>query len=808
MSSLRILIVDDHGAVLDGVRSLLSSRTDWLVCGEARDGVEAVEKARDLHPDVVLMDISMPRMDGLQATKIIRKEIPDSKVVIISQNDPNLVAGQVSEVDASGFVAKSEISNQLLPTIDKAIAHGNGTKNKKMRDKLSQSDLPEVQQKEVQQKKEVQRIEVQQKDAELAKRAKLLDLSFNAVMLRDQEDRITYWNKGAEELYGWTQNEARGQVTHTLFQTEFPEPLSLISEHFHREKWWQGELIHARKNGTKVTVLSRWALTRDAETNSQVIMEANIDITQAKEAARANNLLAAIVDSSDDAIVSKNLDGMITSWNKSAERMFGYTAREAVGQNITMIIPADRRDEETKIIEQLKRGERVDHFETIRVRKDKTLLNLSLSISPVRDGAGRIVGASKVARDITERKRAEGALRESEERFRAIVETTPECVKLVAFDGTLLHMNPPGLAMVGADSPDKVIGKSVYNLIAANDRNKFRAFNENICRGEKGSLEFDIVDFHGKVHRMESNAAPLRMADGTVVQLAITGDITERVEVQKRLQKSEERLRNLADQLEKQVHSRTQELELRNAEVLQQSEQLRELSSRLLQSQDDERRNIARELHDSAGQIIAALAMNLASMTQHSRKNPMLGKVLDDSQTLLQQLNKEIRTTSYLLHPPLLDENGLPEAVRWYLQGLMERSGLTVDPQINNDFGRLPDEMELAMFRIVQECLTNIHRHSGSKTATVRLSRTSTRVTLEIEDQGKGIPAEKLAGIRAARSGVGITGMRERVRHYNGSLQIDSNHNGTKILVTLPVPTTDAAEAENMLEAQIPGIGG
>jgi PAS domain S-box-containing protein len=808
MSSLRILIVDDHGAVLDGVRSLLSSRTDWLVCGEARDGVEAVEKARDLHPDVVLMDISMPRMDGLQATKIIRKEIPDSKVVIISQNDPNLVAGQVSEVDASGFVAKSEISNQLLPTIDKAIAHGNGTKNKKMRDKLSQSDLPEVQQKEVQQKKEVQRIEVQQKDAELAKRAKLLDLSFNAVMLRDQEDRITYWNKGAEELYGWTQNEARGQVTHTLFQTEFPEPLSLISEHFHREKWWQGELIHARKNGTKVTVLSRWALTRDAETNSQVIMEANIDITQAKEAARANNLLAAIVDSSDDAIVSKNLDGMITSWNKSAERMFGYTAREAVGQNITMIIPADRRDEETKIIEQLKRGERVDHFETIRVRKDKTLLNLSLSISPVRDGAGRIVGASKVARDITERKRAEGALRESEERFRAIVETTPECVKLVAFDGTLLHMNPPGLAMVGADSPDKVIGKSVYNLIAANDRNKFRAFNENICRGEKGSLEFDIVDFHGKVHRMESNAAPLRMADGTVVQLAITGDITERVEVQKRLQKSEERLRNLADQLEKQVHSRTQELELRNAEVLQQSEQLRELSSRLLQSQDDERSNIARELHDSAGQIIAALAMNLASMTQHSRKNPMLGKVLDDSQTLLQQLNKEIRTTSYLLHPPLLDENGLPEAVRWYLQGLMERSGLTVDPQIDNDFGRLPDEMELAMFRIVQECLTNIHRHSGSKTATVRLSRTSTRVTLEIEDQGKGIPAEKLAGIRAARSGVGITGMRERVRHYNGSLQIDSNHNGTKILVTLPVPTTDAAEAENMLEAQIPGIGG
>lgn len=798
MSSLRILIVDDHRAVLDGVRSLLSSRADWLVCGEARDGVEAVEKARDQHPDVVLMDISMPRMDGLQATKIIRRDLPDSKVVIVSQNDPEIVARQANEVDASGFVAKNEISKQLLPTVDRVIAQGNGAKNKKMQDKLSSSDRAEVERKEA-----------RQKDAELSKQAKLLDLSFNAVILRDQEDRITYWNRGAEELYGWTQDEALGQVTHTLFRTEFPEPLPSITTYLHRDQRWQGELIQTRKDGTSLTVLSRWALTRNSETDRYMVMEANIDITQAKEAARANNLLAAIVDSSDDAIVSKNLDGMITSWNKSAERMFGYSAREAVGQHITLIIPSNRLDEETKIIGQLKRGERVDHFETVRVRKDGTLLDLSLSISPVRDGTGRIVGASKVARDITERKRAERALRESEERFRAIVETTPECVKLVASDGTLLHMNPPGLAIVGVDSQEKVVGKNVYNLIAAHDRDRFRAFNESICRGEKGSLEFDLVDLHGKVHRMESHAAPLRLADGNIVQLAITGDITERVEVQKRLQRSEERLRTLADELEKQVESRTQELELRNAEVLQQSEQLRELSNRLLQTQDDERRNIARELHDSAGQIIAALAMNLASMTQHSRKNPVLGKVLDDSQTLLQQLNKEIRTTSYLLHPPLLDENGLPEAVRWYLQGLMERSGLTVDPQIDNDFGRLPDEMELAMFRIVQECLTNIHRHSGSKTATVRLSRTGSMVTLEIEDQGKGIPAEKLDRIRAARSGVGITGMRERVRHYNGTLRIDSGHSGTKISVTLPVANSGAAEAENsQVEAPVPGISG
>src|SRR5260370_25751051 len=122
--------------------------------------------------------------------------------------------------------------------------------------------------------------------------------------------------------------------------------------------------------------------------------------------------LASIIESSDDAIISKTLDGVITSWNKSAERLFGYTREEAMGQHITLIIPEDRRDEEAKIVGRLRRGGRVDHFETVRVRKDGTLIDLSLTISPVKDAAGRVVGASKVARDITERKQAEQALAE------------------------------------------------------------------------------------------------------------------------------------------------------------------------------------------------------------------------------------------------------------------------------------------------------------------------------------------------------------------------------------------------------------
>ena len=189
------------------------------------------------------------------------------------------------------------------------------------------------------------------------------------------------------------------------------------------------------------------------------------------------------------------------------------------------------------------------------------------------------------------------------------------------------------------------------------------------------------------------------------------------------LKRAEEKYRTLAETLDAEVRIRTRELEQRNVDVVRQSEQLRGLSSRLLQTQDEERRHIARELHDSAGQILAALGMGLAQVAQFTPKdNTQLAKIAEDCQQWVQQLSREIRTTSYLLHPPMLDEVGLPEALRWYIQGLTERSGLNISFTVAEEFGRLSREMELVMFRLVQECLTNIHRHSGSKTAMIRLN--------------------------------------------------------------------------------------
>ncbi len=523
-----------------------------------------------------------------------------------------------------------------------------------------------------------------------------------------------------------------------------------------------------------------------------------LDVTERKRAERATGLLAAIVDSSTDAIVSKNLDGVITSWNQGAERVFGYSPEEAIGKHITLIIPPERQNEETDFLERVRRGERVEHFETVRVRKDGKTIDVSLSISPVKDASGCVIGASKVARDVSDQKRIVRALRESEERFRAIVETTPECVKLVAADGTLLHMNSSGLAMVDAIRADQVIGKSIYDLVAPKDRERFRAFNAMVCGGGKGALEYDIVGLHGTARRMETHAAPLPTPDGTVVQLAVTRDITERTRAEDELRKSEEKLRTLAGELEDQVRGRTRELEQRNAEILQQSEQLRELSRRLLQTQDQERRHLARELHDSAGQIVTVLGIHLSRIGQRARKNdPEIGKELEDCQDLAQQLSREIRTTSYLLYPPLLDETGLYQALSWYIEGLMQRSGLEIELKISELFGRLPREMELAVYRLVQECLTNIHRHSGSKTAVIRLLREAEIVSLEIQDAGKGIPREKLDLLQSNGGGVGIRGMRERIRQFDGGMNIASDSAGTTISFRFPLPKTEAATLEN-----------
>ncbi len=218
-------------------------------------------------------------------------------------------------------------------------------------------------------------------------------------------------------------------------------------------------------------------------------------------------------------------------------------------------------------------------------------------------------------------------------------------------------------------------------------------------------------------------------------------------------------------------------------------ESLRELTGRLLRLQDDERRRIARELHDSTGQMLVALGINLSSLASDAQRlSPRAVNTLSDSQHLVQELTKEVRTLSYLLHPPLLDEAGLNSALRWYVEGFTKRSHVVVNLELDSALGRLPREIETAVFRIVQECLTNVHRHSGSQSADIRLERRDRAIRVEIADQGKGIPLDKLDNPKSTGGlGIGITGMRERVRQLGGRLEIISDEGGTVVRAELPI---------------------
>jgi PAS domain S-box-containing protein len=464
-------------------------------------------------------------------------------------------------------------------------------------------------------------------DEALVDKARLLDLSKDAILVRDASDRILFWNPGATEIYGYTPEEAIGRVSHKLFGTKFPEPLECIKEKLLRDGQWAGELRHTRANGSKITVSTRWVVQRDPHGNVSSILESNRDISEIKQALEAQARLASIVESSDDAMVSKDLDGIIRSWNKAAERIFGYTAEEAIGQHITLIIPPDRVEEENNILARIRRGERTDHFDTVRRRKDGTLCDVSVAISPMKDAQGRVIGASKVARDITERKRMEYVLREAE------------------------------------------------------------------------------------------------------------------------------------------------------------------LSGRLLRLQDEERRRVARELHDGVGQLLAALHLNASKIANEKAKlSPRAARFLEENSALIEQALTELRTISHLLHPPLLDELGLSLALSEYVGGFGERSNIRVTLDVPGNLERMPRDVELSLFRIVQECLTNIYRHSGSATASVHLSHSPGEIQLEVSDQGRGMSREIQENFSTGRgSGVGLRGMRERIRQLGGSLQIYSNGDGTSVHVRLPV---------------------
>jgi PAS domain S-box-containing protein len=866
---MRLLIVDDHEVVRRGVRSLLLERSEFEVCGEAVDGQDALDKARELKPDLIVMDVSMPRLNGLEATRQVRSILPDCEVLILSQHENPEMARQALKAGARGYVVKGSISKDLLSAVSK-VSRGEYFFDPAVLDQTPSGhmDFQEILQRSAafehalrqserlyrstfemaglgiaQVSRDGRYLRVNRKlceilgysepellrltlqdiihpddlEADLSQREKvrsgtlgsysaekrcirkdgslvwvnltvagvrdsgklehfiavieditgrreaeeaqfklgaIVESSDDAIVSKKLDGVITSWNAAATRIFGFTAEEAIGRSITIIIPPDLRhEEATILSRLRKGERIEHYETVRVTKAGKKLNVSLTISPVRDSKGHIIGASKIARDITERKEAEQSRSLLAAIVDSSDDAIVSKNLDGIITSWNKSAERIFGYSATEAIGQHITLIIPPDRHAEEDHILACLRRGERIDHFQTVRRRKDGTLIDVSVTISPVYDSSGRVIGASKVARDITAQKRAEHELRESEQRFRVITDASPIMVWMAGTDKLCYYFNKGWLDFVGRTLEQESGNGWAENVHPEDFERCLQTYVSNFDARRPFEMQYRMRHHTGQYRWILDRGVPRYAADGTFE--GYVGGCLD-------------------------IHSQKEAAE---------KVRIADETVRLMKIQDEERRRIARELHDSAGQTLTVLGLNLAQLVEKAERiAPELAKDGKEIEEIVQQLHREIRTTSYLLHPPLLDECGLASALNWYVEGLSRRSGIAIKLEIAKNVGRLPNDMELAVFRLVQECLTNIHRHSGSKTAEIRVFVKGGSLCVEVTDEGKGIPPERLAEIRTAGSGVGIRGMQERLRQFGGELSIESNGSGTSAIVSIPVP--------------------
>lgn len=497
----------------------------------------------------------------------------------------------------------------------------------------------------------------------------VINLTHDAVIIRNPANVVEAWNSAAEQLYGWSADEVIGRDTHSVLQTQFPISREAADQALVKNGYWEGELLHRRKDGKQITVLSRQSLLRTSDGAPLLIKEINRDLTQERRQLGYLRLLNEV----GEAVIEAQTVPEALRWCLAS---ICVHAHWSVGRALTV--------------------------GSLDLGADVWFLKDEQRLGPVRDAlerAGRPGKASPAASAL--------GLRQT------------VWVPDVAADPYFKRL--PELAKAGLVS----------------------AF-----------------------------ALPISMAAGASAAIVLYSDSP-----------SEPDEAFLSTMTSVASHLR------RFFERLAAEEAQRQLSLSLMRAQDDERRRIARELHDSAGQYLGALGLSIEAARRCAPELPAAAaQKLDEAGEIIERCSAELRTLSHLLHPPLLEALGLSSAINWYIDGFTERSGIGVSAQVP-PLPRFAPSAELTLFRVLQECLTNIHRHSGSKTATVKVEASERSLALEICDQGKGIPAATLRGWfrNTQRSGVGISGMRERLNDLGGTFEINSSEKGTTVRATIPL---------------------
>ena len=595
-----------------------------------------------------------------------------------------------------------------------------------------------------------------------------------AVFALDTQGRVLSWNSGAERIFGYPAHDIIGKHFSVLYPQEdlrSGKPWVFLETALKagriEDEGWRG-----RKDGSQFWANVLITVLREPDGGLAGFGAVVRDFSERKRAEEALRLSeerfrSLVQGVTDYAIVMLDPEGRINSWNEGAELIHGYKAGEVIGKHFAIIYPEEdlRRG---KPAWELEVASRTGRFEDHgwRVRKDGTRFWANVIVTALHDGDGRPCGFGKVTRDITRQREAEEALRASEERFRLLVQGVRDyAIFMLDPRGNVTSWNE-GAQRIKGYTASEIIGKHISIFYTDEDAavgkaqlNLERAVKEGRIEDEGWRVRKDGSRFWASVV-----ITALRDDTGALYGFSkVTRDITEKRRAQQALEKS-------------------------HAALTASEHSLRELSGRLLRMQDEERGRLGRELHDTIGQYLSALKMTLEVLTSTpppKRSEEQLAECIRITDDCI----REVRTISYLLYPPMLEEMGLETAIEWHIDGFTKRSGIRVDYELENEIGRLPHDIEVALFRIFQESLTNVHRHSGSPTAQVRLWLEKGKVILEVQDQGKGAPAGVLESSSDSLGtlGVGLRGMNERVRQLGGELKLASSDKGMMVRATIPL---------------------
>lgn len=724
------------------------------------------------------------------------------------------------------------------------------------------------------------------------------------------DGRYRFVNQQYAELVGRTPDELIGLHPREVLGAEaYRQAAPFIQEALvGRQVKFDQQFLGAASSGRllQVTYAPEWD-ERGAVTG---FIAAIVDITDRKQAEQARATLAAIVESSEDAIVSIDLKGIVTSWNRGAERLYGYTRQEAVGQSVRLIIPAERLEEEGPILAQITRGEVVRQFETVRRRKDGSLIDIALTVSAIRDDQGRIVGVSKVAHDITERKRAEAALRESEERLRLFIEHAPAAIAM--FDRQMRYVGVSRRWLADYGLEGNVLGRSHYDVftdiperwrtahqqglagvVMRVEEDRFERADGTVYwlrweirpwRDKSGGIGGIIICAEditsGKMaehalreseaqHRATFDNAAVGIAhvgldgrwlrcndamcaltgysreallgrmfteithpddtdqDWGAVRRLLAGE-TETFSIEKRYirkdgsclwghltvsllrdaegaaqhfifivqdihsrKEAQAQLRQLADDLEQRVETRTREL----ADT---QDKLRALTTELNLTEHRIRKQLATDLHDYLAQLLVLSRIKLGQ-AKLEEVTPAAMQAMTEVQEVMDRALAYTRTLVAQLSPPILNEFGLLMALKW-LADQMQRE-LTVTLDLESEVLSLTEEQSVLLFQSVRELLMNIVKHAGTTEA--RISLTQTGGTLRICVSDRGVGCDVGATQPRLEPGFGLFSIRERMKALGGEFQMRSiPGEGTTAILQLPVLQTGST-AENRVD----GIG-